>query len=321
MGFALATVKIAEEYMDNATLDTCLYCGGAFEDNDPSTVCPFCGIKYHSSCWEFNMGCSNSNCPAYHSVKPEETITKEVITNIEPTQTESTTCNICGSSIELGMSYCPGCGQRTEAIRETVSQPGSQPIISEQKLPKPKAKILAAIVLLVILFAGLITYYISSENYNNYISKVDQFSNEVLTASVNLEIIGNKVSSYWNDYIYNNRIYYGSWYWQYIEVYDSLDEALNSAYSSMNTEVQNADNQHDVISKLYDEIQNQPFTLKNIDEVKIKVDELYFDYIEFSLCVLDPSGKNYSEFNSDFSRLDNKVLTSYNSLKNLLNME
>lgn len=309
----------------------CPYCGGGFEANESTVTCEYCGKIYHKGCWEINSGCATMECIGHDSITKPDFLEVETAqaqaSEREAPEPETLTmkkCPVCGTEMDQSVVFCPGCGEKYDAEKESpqiyLGQTNST-LNQDPKKRKNSTLVIAIIAATVVLIGGISIFIISNNNYEKYVTQVNQFASDTLDASINLGVIGTEITSYWYDYIYNNDLYYGYYYWQYLTIYDSLDEAIAAAYNSVGTEVSQADKDYKNLTAQFEELKDPPFTFQETDALASKAIKLYRSYGNLNECVADVSGKNYSEFNSFFESALSGVLTDYEDLKEKLDDE
>ena len=70
----LSTVQAAPEAAAEVEPATCSVCRSAIVTGEEQTVCPSCGLTFHSDCWKDNLGCSAYGCAQVNALQPPEPI-------------------------------------------------------------------------------------------------------------------------------------------------------------------------------------------------------------------------------------------------------
>lgn len=142
-----------------------------------------------------------------------------------------------------------------------------------------------------------------------YIENVNSFNDQVSTSGINLEKIQSKISKNWYDSIWSDK-HNGS-----------IDKAYSNALKNNATLVATTYNEKETIDELYLEIKKLPGIIErneDLQEVKEKARLVYDDYVRMHDIVLDPSGKNYAQYNDSANTIDDSLASNLSSLTNLL---
>lgn len=213
-------------------------------------------------------------------------------------------CFKCGSKLDEGDTFCPNCG-----INNYKEEPKSK-----NNTGKIFRNIFIITIALAISFVGIRVYIRKDMEKNHkqievssYILKANNFETEMLLTLEDIEKLGNNISSYWNDYINNNK-------------YNDVDDAIDNAFKDNETLVKKIKTTKETeIDKTYKELLEIPDNSNNkLIEIKSAIKELYEEYYDFYYLILSPSG-NYINFTSEFSRLDTSTSKKFRNLDILLN--
>lgn len=165
--------------------------------------------------------------------------------------------------------------------------------------------IIIFIVIIAVVAGVLIRINSVKKATEEYKANAHTFTITVLSSLADMEKVGNDISSYWHDYIFNKK---------YTSVNDAVSKALNKNVTLVGTVKQDKSKieaQYQLLLKLPNETDSE------LIEIKDAVKELYDAYYDFYDTVITPSG-SYIEFNAAFSEIDNRAIKKYNNLKNLL---
>ena len=165
--------------------------------------------------------------------------------------------------------------------------------------------ILLGSIALVAVIAGVLIYFFvsrakSAEEYKN---DANDFYLTVLSASADLEGIGNEIEDSWKAYV-TSSYYRGSRYY-------SVDTAVDAAERYMSSEIAAARSDYYTIRDMYDDLGDPPND--DLRSLGRAVEELYDAYLDLYDCVIDPSG-SYNSWTEEFSSTDTEA---YNAIKDI----
>lgn len=212
-------------------------------------------------------------------------------------------CRKCKSELVDNSKFCNNCGEKIE--ENNTNQ------ISKTK--HRQTSILIIIFFLALIFAiisGLVYgKKLQHERYEEEIQKeiaafylnAKTFSYSVLSNSVDIESVGNDISSYWYDYIYKQK---------YKNPNDAIEKALKKNEEKLN-QVEEKDKN---IKQLYSKLLVFPSSCVHCEEIKSTSSEVYNSYNKFYNAVLYASG-TYADFSSSFSSSDTELATKNGELR------
>lgn len=214
-------------------------------------------------------------------------------------------CENCGQPLESDQDVCLSCGSKLE-----------KPV--EKKSKNKKVAIIVAVVVSILLVAGIALGVILKikndeikkqealqEAVKQYKEDAYLFNLSMLISLADIETVGNDISSYWKDYIYNKK---------YLSVDDAVQSALNKNKSLIETINKNKitiESDYKKLLSLPDENDSE------LIEIKAKIKELYSEYYDFYDIVITPTG-NYNSFRTEFTSHDGSAIKKYDELNTLL---
>ncbi len=232
-------------------------------------------------------------------------------------------CPKCQALIGEGQTFCPECGQKVEAHLNSNESPAISRFNSDVEKRKRKSKVLPVMLTIILIIVGIGGYFTYSsiqsknreEKIKAYLEEAKIFYNEIYSAGLDMETIGNAIKSAWTKY--NNSDFYGTYYnWEYICSVDSAAKAAQNEQSGNISSVRSGDSS---IASTYKSLLTIPETEnQELQEIKDAVTEVYDAYKNMYDYVITPSG-NYTYWLAAAMTADSKLGSAMKDLERLLN--
>lgn len=212
-------------------------------------------------------------------------------------------CRKCKSELANNSKFCNNCGEKIEE--------NSTNEISNAKHKQTGTLIIVFLLALAFAIISGLVYNKklqlkrieeqTQKEISTYYLNADAFSYLILSNSVDIESIGNDISSYWYDYIYKQK---------YKNPNDAIEKALKKNEEKLN-QVEEKDKN---IKQLYSKLLVFPSSCVHCEEIKSTSSEVYNSYNKFYNAVLYASG-TYADFSSGFSSSDTELATKNGELR------
>lgn len=179
-------------------------------------------------------------------------------------------------------------------------------IISKQIVVKYIWQIVIGISLFCIALYSDEIYIKNINNTIDYYSTAEMFADDVLESGIKLEDVGNDITTYWSDYIYDDK-------------YDSIDAAVDKALDDNSYNITLLKSNHSTIKSYYSDLMVYPENCEHCNEIKIKVQNTYAIYKKLYDLVISPTG-SYNDFTDNFGDYDTQLANEYDELKMYLDI-
>lgn len=234
-------------------------------------------------------------------------------------------CPECGKEYSDKASQCPNCGCPTSLVAENatsdaqiegtaVSYGENDSAIYQEAQENPRKKNKGAIIIIAIIvilaIAGVITYKVIDNkkkkskfaSAEEYIESAKTFYLALIMNASEIEDIGNSIAKAWKE-----------------NKYDDISKSVNKAMDSNSTAISEVEEKEKAIASMYKDLLSLPdANNQELQEIKEAIKTAYKAYQELSDCVLNPFGKSYSEWRTDFSNTDTAGARAVNNLGALL---
>lgn len=238
-------------------------------------------------------------------------------------------CKECGNRLTSEDTVCPKCGCLIEARSKIYKEP-QKVEVTRINVNKHKIKnigiicsSLVAIIILVVISYIVINTNNEKKQFNIYIDKVNEITDDMQTGASSSEDLCNLTSSVWYNSIYKksssstnkyciNSKYYKSSKSEYSksEFYDDFNLALTSMVVDKESDIKDIEqNQSDVDEKMK-ELQMPP---KGAENCYSALSDLYGKYQTLTNLAVDPSG-NLTTYQSNVTTAEEGYDTGYRQM-------